>query len=387
MTLLHSRWLHMRNRHVIPRLGALLSVILTAAVLAGCGGSSSSQTALSLLRDTFSGTHQVNSGNLQVALTISPSGSRTFTGPISLTFGGPFQSQGSGKLPESNFTVNLSALGQGASIGIISTGHAGYVTFEGSAYQLPQASFERLESSFSQLTASPGASHSSVLGKLGISPLHWLSNPQVVGNENVGGVSTTHIKAGINVSALLGDLSTFLQKASSLGVSGSSGFSTGLPPSTVTKVADEIQNPTFDVWTGKSDQTLRRLQIHLTLPVSGQTSTLLGGLRSAGISLSMSYGQLNQPQSISAPTSVAPYSEFQSKLTAFISAIRGELTNALGGGALGGTSTGSSGAGSSGTGSATGATSNYQKYSNCIQAANGNVTNMQKCAPLLNGKK
>jgi hypothetical protein len=360
-----------------------MSVIVTASVLAGCGGSSAN--AVSLLRDTFSGSHQVNSGNLRVALTISPSGSRTFTGPISLTFGGPFQSQGTGKLPESNFTVNLSALGQGASIGIISTGHAGYVTFEGSAYQLPQASFERLESSFSQLTASPGASHSSVLGKLGISPLHWLSNPQVVGSENVGGASTTHIKAGINVAALLGDLSTFLQKASSLGVSGSSGFPGGLPASTVTSIADEIQNPSFDVWTGTSDKTLRRLQIHLTLPVSGQISTALGGLRSAGISLSMSYGQLNQPQSISAPTTVAPYSEFQSKLATFVSAIRGELANALGGGALGGTSAGSSGTGSSS--SATGATSNYQKYSNCIQAANGSVSQMQKCAPLLNGKK
>ena len=374
----------MRSRHVILRLGALLSVILTAGLLAGCGGSSSGN-AVSLLRDTFSGSHEVKSGNLQVALTISPSGSRTFTTPISLSFGGPFQSQGSGKLPESNFTVNLSALGQGASIGIISTGHAGYVTFEGTAYQLPQASFERLESSFSQLTASPGASHSSVLGKLGISPLHWLSNPQVVGTENVGGVSTTHIKAGINISALLGDLSTFLQKASSLGVSGGSGFSAGLPASTVTKIADEIQNPSFDVWTGTSDKTLRRLQIRLTLPVSGQISTLLGGLRSAGISLTMSYGQLNQPESISAPTSVAPYSEFQSKLQTFVAAIRGELTNAIGGGALGGSSSGS-GTGSSSSGGSTGASSNYQKYSNCIQGANGNVTKMQKCAPLLNGK-
>lgn len=379
--MLHSP-VHMRNRHRKLRLGALVPLLALSAVVAGCGGGSGdSSSAVSLLRQTFSGSHKVNSGNLQVALTISPSGSKTFTGPISLTFGGPFQSQGAGKLPESNFTVALSALGSSTSIGIISTGHSGYVTFQGSSYQLPQASFQRLEASFSQLTASPGSGHSSVLSRLGIQPLHWLSNPQVVGSESVAGANTTHIRAGINVSALLGDLSTFLQKASSVGVSGSSSLAGGLPATLVSKIADEIQNPTFDVWTGSSDKTLRKLEIHLTLPVTGQVSTLLGGLRSAGISLSMSYGQLNQPQTISAPATTAPYSQFQAKLQAFIAGIRGELTNVLGGGALGGSSTGSSGA----SGSSSGSAGKYGAYSRCIQAANGDVTKMQKCAPLLNG--
>lgn len=377
----------MQNRHRKLSVGALLSLLAACAVLAGCGSSDpSSASAVSLLRQTFSGSHRVNSGNLKVALTINPSGSRTFTGPLSLTFGGPFQSQGTGKLPASNFTVALSALGSATSIGIISTGQHGYVTFEGSSYQLPQASYQRLEASFSQLTASPGSGHSSMLSKLGIQPLHWLSNPQVVGSQDVDGVPTTHIKAAINVQALLGDLSTFLQKAGSLGSSGASGFSGGLPASLVSKIAAEIQNPTFDVWTGSSDKTLRKMEIHLTLPVTGQVSTLLGGLQSAGVSLSMSYGQLNKPQNISAPTSVAPYSQFQSKLQAFIAAIRGELTNVLGSGGLGGSSS-ASGSGSSGsTGStSSGSTSKYQRYSSCIQAANGNVTKMQKCAPLLNG--
>jgi hypothetical protein len=377
----------MDNRHGKLRLGALVPLLAACVVLAGCGGGGDSSNAASLLRQTFSGSHKVNSGTLQVALTITPSGSRTFTGPVSLTFGGPFQSEGSGKLPASNFTVSLSALGSSTSIGILSTGQSGYVTFEGSSYQLPQASFQRLEASFSQLTASPGSGHSSVLGRLGIQPLHWLSSPHVIGSESVGGVSTTHISAGVNVSALLGDLSTFLQKASSLGVSSSTGFSSGLPAALVSKIAGEIQNPTFDVWTGNSDKTLRKLQIHLTLPVTGQTSTLLGGLRSAGVSLSMSYGSLNQPQTISAPTNVAPYSQFQSKLQTFISGIRGELTNVLGGlgssGSLGG-STGATGPTGSTGSSSSGTSGKYGAYSKCIQAANGSVAKMQKCAPLLN---
>jgi hypothetical protein len=338
-----------------------------------------------LLRQTFSGKHKVNSGTLNVALTLTPSGSRTLRNPISIAFGGPFQSQGTGKLPQSNFTVSLGARGTAASIGIISTGTTGYVSFQGSSYQLPPADFQRLESSFSQLTSSPGNSgNSGVLGKLGIQPLRWLTNPQIVGTDSVGGAQTTHIHAGINVASLLGDFSTFLQRASSLGIGGATAFPHGISQSSISRIAGEIQNPSFDVWTGNADKTVRRLRINLTFPVTGQVSTLLGGLRSAGVGLSMDYGAINQPQTIAAPTSVRPYSEFQSKLQTFVAAIRSSIQSAL----TGGTSTGSSGGstlGGSTTGGSSSSSGNYQAYSRCIQKANGNVSKMQQCAPLLNG--
>ncbi len=360
------------------RLGTLLLVVAACLLAAGCGDSSSGNAG-KLLRQTFSGTHKVNSGTLNVALTLTPSGSRTLKSPISIAFGGPFQSLGPGKLPKSDFTVSLGAASSATAIGIISTGTTGYVSFQGSSYQLPSADFQRLESSFSQLAASPGSGGSKgILGKLGIEPLHWLTNPSVVGTENVGGTNTTHIHAGINVSALLTDFSTFLQKASSLGVSGSTSFPHGLSQSTINRIAAEIQHPTFDVWTGNADKTIRRLRINLIFPVTGQISTLLGGLKSAGIGLSMDYGALNQPQTITAPTSLKPYSQFQAKLADFVTAIRSSIENAISGGAA----SGSSGLGGSTTGT-TGA--NYQAYSSCIQKANGNVTKMQKCAPLLNG--
>src|SRR5207302_2957158 len=181
---------------------AALIALLTAAAVAACG--SSSQGASSLLRQTFSGVHRVNSGNLNFALTLVPSGSRTLSTPITLSFSGPFQSLGSGKLPASNFNISLSASGTGGSVGILSTGTNGYVTFQGQNYQLPKADFQRLESSFSSLSSSPGGSGSSgVLSKLGIQPLHWLVNPQVVGDDTVAGTTTTHIHASINVAALL----------------------------------------------------------------------------------------------------------------------------------------------------------------------------------------
>jgi hypothetical protein len=361
---------------------ALLTAAATALTLAACGGSSgSSGDAASLLHQTFSGTHKITSGNLNFNLTVNPSGSKTLSGPISLGLSGPFQTLGAGKLPDSAFNVAITALGNSASVTITSTGNKGYVTFEGQSYRLPQATFQKLESSFAQLGSSPASSGSGVLGKLGIQPLHWLQNPQVVGAETVGGVSTTHIHAGINVDAFLNDLNTFLTRAASRGISGARAFPNGISAATRQKIAREVQNPSFDVWTGQSDKTIRKLEIGLTLPVTGRASTALGGLRSAGIGLSMQYANLNQPQAISAPTALAPYSEFQTKLKALVQQIQSGIGSTLGGGAAS-----SLGSGSPGTTGGTQSAAKLQAYGACIQAAHSDVAKMQACAPLLNGQ-
>jgi hypothetical protein len=358
-------------------------VVLASLGVAACGSaSSSSANPNTLLTQTFTGTHKVTSGNLDLTLTIDPSGSSVLSGPITLSFGGPFQTRGAGKLPESNFTVSASALGQNVALGIISTGTAGYVTLQGTSYRMPQATFQKLESSFSQLTSTPGSSSGSgTLGKLGIQPLHWLTNPTVVGTENVGGAQTTHIHAGVNVGALLTDLNTVVEKASSIGVSGASSLKAGIPAADRAKIASEVKNPSVDIWTGTSDKTIRRLTITLTLPVTGKTSSELGGLNSADIGLTMQYSDLNQPQTIKAPTTVKPFSQFQSKLNAFVQTLEGAAGSALGG--AGSSSSGSSSSGSSGGTTSTGSSANVAKYSQCIQAAGGDVGKMQKCAALL----
>lgn len=354
------------------RLGSSMAAGAVCLAVAGCGGGSGN--AVGLLKQTFCGNHRVDSGNLAAALTIDPSGSRTLTSPISLSLSGPFQSRGTGKLPESDLTIGLSALGNTLSAGVISTGTHGYVTLTGSNYQLPAASYRKLESSFANFATPPGCTgRSGALGKLHIQPLHWLTNPQVVGTQTVGGTSTTHIHAGINVPALLGDLGKFL-KGSSLG-------SAGISSSTLSSLGSDVQHATFDLWTGAKDRTLRKLAIHLTLSVTGQLSGLLGGLRSAGIGLTLQYANLNQPQTITAPTNLQPYSQLQAKLRVLFSALRSQITSLITGGLSGGLPSGTGSTGTSGTTSG-----KLQKYSACIQAAGSDVAKMQKCAPLLSGK-
>jgi hypothetical protein len=362
---------------------AFIVVLLAGLGIAACGSASStSSDPNTLLSQTFTGTHKVTSGVLKLSLTIDPSGSSVLNGPITLSFGGPFQTRGGGKLPASNFTAGASALGRNVSLGILSTGTSGYVTLQGTSYRMPKATFQKLESSFAQVTSSSGTSQGSgALAKLGIHPLRWLTHPTTVGTENVGGAQTTHIHAGVNVQALLTDLNTFLEKASSVSGSAGAALKSGIPPATRDKIAAAVRHPSVDVWTGTNDKTIRRLTVALTVPVSGNLSSQLGGLRSADIRLTLQYSNVNQPQRITAPTAVRPFGEFQRKVATFVQGLQGATAGVLGsGGTSGG---GTSGGGTSSGGTSTGSSANVQKYSQCIQQAGGDVARMQKCASLL----
>lgn len=367
-------------------LAALLVAALGCSVSA-CASSSSAGSggdAVRLLQQTFSSTHVVNSGNSSFTVTVDPTGSSTVTQPVVLSIGGPFESQGPGKLPRSDFTISIDAQGKRVSLSVLSTGSNGYVVFQGVDYQLPAATYEQLESSFSDLAASSGSrSGSGTLASLGIDPLRWLVDPSVVGTADVGGAQTTHIHAGVNVEVLLGDLGTLLQKASSLGVAVPGGaLPSGIAPATTAKLAREVRNPSVDLWTGNSDKTLRRLTVGLTFPVSGQISDLLGGLRSAEITISLQYSDLNQPQSIAAPSSVQPFSAFESRASSLLapieSALLGGLTLGAGSGAGAIPIPGSLGATDSGS------AARVQSYSQCIAAADNDAAKLQKCASLLN---
>ena len=120
--------------------GPFIAAIVAVLALAACGsssGSGASGNAQSLLKQTFSSDHSVKSGVLGFDLTVNPTGSSTLSTPITLSVSGPFQSRGSGKLPQSDLTIGITALGQKGSLGVISTGTAGYVSLQGVNYQLP----------------------------------------------------------------------------------------------------------------------------------------------------------------------------------------------------------------------------------------------------------
>ncbi|MGN6170928.1 MAG: hypothetical protein ACTHQQ_22570 [Solirubrobacteraceae bacterium] len=343
-----------------------LAAAVAALALAACGsGGGDPGQAQSLLHQAFKA-HPINSGKLRVALAVAPSGSQTLMGPIALNFGGPFQSLGNGKTPKSDFTLRLSAFGRSGSLGIISTGTKGYVTLQGTSYRLPAATFRQFESGLAPV------SRSGSLGKLPkVDFLSWVRNPVVVGHQTVAGADTTQVHGGIDVHTMLSDLNSIVHKAPSAGVSG---LGSGISSAAIARIASKVRNPTLDVWVGSSDRTMRKLALNFGVPVTGAASTLFGGLHAAHVALTIQYADINQPQTITAPSSARPFTEFASKLRGFLQDLQGTL----------GASSPLSGGGSSGGGSASG--QKLQGYTKRIKSAGNDVVKMQRCAALLNGQ-
>lgn len=356
------------HRYVQHRARAIVALFLLgtlALVLAACGSDSgggdsgSSADAQTLLRQTFTGTHDIRSGKADVHLRVDISGDPTIKGPIDVRLAGPFESVGADELPK--FDVALDANAQGATVkaGLTSTSDRLFVNVSGTSYEVPTALLDRLKASYRRSQQSSGSG--SKMSIAGLDPMSWLKDPTVEGSETIGGAETDHISAGLNVSALLDDLDKLLARVSAQGLPTGQQVPSRIPDSTRQQIEDAVKHATVDVWSGKDDHTLRRLDLALTVDVPRQSTSL-------DIAVSIQLSDLNQPQSIQAPATSRPLNELLGQLQGF-------LGGALGGGALGGAgSAGSSGGASS---------QQLQDYSDCIQRAGSDVEKAQKCADLL----
>ncbi|HET9124869.1 MAG TPA: hypothetical protein VFN65_08305 [Solirubrobacteraceae bacterium] len=341
--------------------GALASGVTACGSVGphGSGGPAASGDPSALLRQTFAASHSVRSGILDLRLVITPRGSAAMTTPLSLSLRGPFQSRGSGHPAESALTVTFSAAGRHGSLGVTTTASGAYVTLGGTSFALPQAEFRKLESS---LGARTGSGATPGLSSLGVNPEQWVVRPRFVGTATIDGALTEHLHAGVDVRAFALSLGKVLARESStLRAAGGAAVPTHITSAQASKIAAAIRRPTVDVYTGRSDSTLRRLTLDMTLPVHGSLAARLGGLSSAAVRLTVDYSHLNEPQTISAPPHPQSFRSLQSRL------------QALGGGIAAG------GLGSTGIG----ASRQVSKYATCIQKANGQVAKMQKCAALL----
>jgi hypothetical protein len=359
--------------HRARALVALLALAIAAFALAACGGSSGgggggggTSDAQTLLTQTFTGSHKIDSGKANLQLSIDAQGDSSIRGPIKLAVTGPFQTVGKGQLPKFDLALDVNAQGQGIKAGVTSTSDQLFVNFGGSSYVVPSTLVARLKQSFQQ--SQQKSSSTQTLAGLGIHPLDWLKNPTVAGTDTVGGVATEHVTAQIDVAKLLDDLDTLLGKVKSQIPSAAAGAQvpSHIPASARTQILDAVKQANVDVWTGKDDHTLRKISLALSI----QPKSSGNGPKSATVSLSFELDDLNQPQTISAPTATKPLSE-----------LLGQLQGLLGGALGGAGGLGSAGAGGSAPGA--GASAKVDKYAKCLQQANGDATKMQSCQSLL----
>lgn len=360
---------HRFVQHRARAIVALLALAVVALVLAACGGSDSgsgsgggsSADAETLLRQTFTGTHDIRSGKADIELRVDVSGDDSVRGPITASISGPFESAGSDELPKFDMALDAHAQGQGFRAGLTSTSDQLFVNFGGTSYEVPAQVLDQLKDRYRRAQQGGSSDQQMSLKSLGLDPLSWLQDPTVEGTETIGGVETDHISSQVDVNALLDDIDKILARVSAQG-----GLPTGqqvpsrIPAGDRSQIEDAVKSASIDVWSGTDDHTLRKLTLALSVDVPRESTSL-------DLSLSIELTDLNQPQSISAPATSRPLSELLGQLQGFFG-------GALGGGSLGGSSGGSGGGASS---------AQLQAYSDCIERAGSNVPEAQKCADLL----
>jgi len=354
-----------------------LLALLAALGLAACGGGA--QNADTLLKQTFSGHKAVHSGRIEVALNLDVQGIPSLTGPVKLTLAGPFERQAPKTLPKFDFDLAVSAAGQHFSAGAVSTGQQGFVKVQGSDYAVPATVFATLQRSYAQAQSQRNGTASNLkITSFGINPRDWLRDAKVVGEADVAGAKTEHISAGVDVPKLLDDINNLLTRASKLGVQRAQQLPTSLSAAARTQLASAIHDATLNVYTGKDDKILRKLDVELSFNVPKGSRAGAQGLTGGKLGITLQYANLNQPQTISAPANPKPLTELRSALSS-LSALG--LSGAGAAGAAGGAGT-TGGTGSQSAAGAGGSTA-AQAYLQCLRQAGADIAKQQRCAPLL----
>jgi len=340
---------------------------LCAGGLGACGGGGGeSANARQVVKQTFAGQKRVDSGKLDLSLTakLRATGlaASQVNDPIVLRMSGPFQSRGENALPAMDLVLTATGSGQDFSAGAISTGTKGYVTFQGKPYSVPPDVFAQFKQGFERQQRQDKQRSNLDLTALGINPETWLQNPKNEGDEKVGGADTTHISADVNLDALLNDLDGLFKRADKLGFSRQQlqQLPKGLTSANRRQIKDAIKKGHVDIWTGKDDKTLRRLDLAVTFVVPASLKAQAQGVEGGDLKLTLAVSDVNKKQDINPPANPRPWSELQKQ---FGSSTLGGL------GGLGGSSgTGSSSSGS-GSSSGIGSSKRTQRYLKCVQKA------------------
>jgi hypothetical protein len=302
-----SAW-HLRRRAPVPL------AIAAAIGLAACGGGGHAKASASvkasparLVSQTFSASGDVASGNVSLTLDLALDGIKQLDGkPVSLTVSGPFSR--SGHQISTDLTAVVSAAGSSATIGFDRVDGKSYLGLGGTFYDLTQGAVSSI--GIKDAVTSPGSAPaggsgaSGAFGALGIDLRSWITDPVELPQTDVGGVTTDHLRAQIDVANVLGDVSKMIGAAGATGASGSSASSnvTSLLP----LLESAITTAQVDIYTGVADHIVRRADLDIAFTVPQIAAGAIDGLTGGSLTADATLTDVNQPQTITAPAGAQP---------------------------------------------------------------------------------
>ncbi len=261
---------------------------------------------------TFSSPKQIESANIDMSLSLGPvgsAGSSSASKSLALRLSGPFENAAgssggqAAQLPRFALHAELSTAGHTLQLGATALNSSLYVEIAGTWFATPSSTYTAIEQAYAQATKrASSAKQSSTFASLGIEPGHWLSDPSEVGTTTIGGVETVHLTATIDLPRFLSDVSKFSQAGSALGLGSTMPGGSLFTPNAIGELSKAVKSAHVDIYTGKSDHLLRRLEIQATVLANAQTSSILSGLSSAEVKFAVELSNINRPQTIAAPS-------------------------------------------------------------------------------------
>lgn len=273
----------------MSRLLAIVAALVAAALLAACGGEDegSPPDAAELLATAFS--TPVESGRMSLTADVQVDGIAALGDGIQLRLSGPFTRTAA------DLDVTLGGLGPALTGGFTLTEDNVYVGFAGRSYELGEELVEELRDDVEERTGRDAESLS--LEALGIDVERWLRDPQVQGDEEVGGEPVTRIAAGVDAARVLADLAGFAE---------TTGGSLKVPAEDVEALAGLVEDSQVEVDVSKRDGTIRRVALEVEFEVPEAARGEFGGAEGGAVKVDVTLAEVGEPQRIEPPEDARP---------------------------------------------------------------------------------
>lgn len=370
----------MSRIRILVLLATVAALALFLAACGGGGGDSSSEDPQKVIdQATLKG---VESGNLDMALKVKAAGDEG--GSIDFGLSGPFQAGAKGELPEADLEVSAHGSAEGEQVdfegGMTLLSDRAFVGFEGEEYEVDPTTFGFVKSGFERAqqesTGEGAEAEACQEAAANLKVGDFVDNLSNEGGVDVEGTQTTKISGDLNVSGAIDQIIELTENpACSAQLEAAGPLPLGDLEQAKEELSKSVKKAHAAVYVGEDDNIVRKIETQATIEPEGDEKV--------EIEFELTLGEVNEEQTISAPSGAQPLEKLFQKIG--INPL--ELLQGGGAGGLGGLLEGiDGGATGGGEGSSGGEIEvpdleESEAYLECLQEVES-ATDLQKCASL-----